>query len=96
MRTIVEDGDAALELDRAEVRWERAHYAWECITWIVLHDPFVGTAMTESGLTRAYTFDGALSLDMPTATIVYVIEEQRIIVIDARFEDSKYGQAGRA
>jgi len=64
-----------------------------------MRDPYLveSIALTEAGNQRAMTDYGARSIDMPTLTIVYVIEDDDLIVITAaRFEDAKASQAGHA
>lgn len=95
MRTIREEEAAKSTLDAAAERWARAIDAWEAATWTLARDPEAGEPVTESGKTRAYTIDGARSIDMPTLTLLYEIQPQYIIIHEARFTDAKYGQAGR-
>jgi hypothetical protein len=56
---IVEENAARKALDDAEAKWAGAYDAWEAATWVVMHDPFVGIPVTESGKTRSYTYEGA-------------------------------------
>lgn len=95
MRRIREEDAARRSLDAASERWSRAIEAWEAATWTIARDPEAGEAVTESGKTRAYTFEGARSIDMPTITLLYETEPDYIIVHDALFTDAKHGQAGR-
>jgi hypothetical protein len=70
--------------------------AWDAATWTIAHDPQAGDAVTESGKTRAYSYEGARSIDMPSVTLLYEIAQGDLIIVhDALFTDSKYGQAGR-
>lgn len=93
---LIEEPTAQTALDEASLKWDQAYQAWECATWAVLHDHTLGWAVTTSGKTRSFTFDGARSLDMPTVTILYEIRGDEIVIHDALFEEAKYGQAGRA
>jgi hypothetical protein len=68
--------------------------AWEAATWIIARDPNAGVPVTESGLTRAYTFEGARSIDLPTVTLLYEMQVETIVIHDALFSDSRQGQAG--
>jgi hypothetical protein len=96
VRTIREADAAERSLNAALERWSRAMDAWEAATWTIVHDPEEGEPVTESGRTRAYTFEGARSIDMPSVTLIYEIEDDNhLIVHDALFMDSRYGQAGR-
>ena len=78
----------------AEAKWPRARDAWEALTWIVSRDPQEGKAVTESGRTRAITIEGARSIGFPTLTLVYEIQNPKIIIHDALFTDAKYAEAG--
>jgi hypothetical protein len=93
---LVEEREVTLAVARAVAKWSRAGEAWEAITWILCRDHEIGRAMTESGVTRAYTLPGARSIDWPTITVVYVIEAERIRIIDARFEEAQAAGVGRA
>lgn len=55
-----------------------------------------GPAISESGLVRAFVFDGARSIGLLTVQAVYVIEPAVVIVKSAVFEDSVHMYAGRA
>ena len=96
MRTIREGDAAKRSLDSALERWSRAMDAWEAATWAIAHDPESGEPLTESGKTWAYSFEGARSIDLPSLTLVYEIEDDNhLIVHDALFMDSRHGQTGR-
>jgi hypothetical protein len=88
--------DLAGSFDRANERWARAEDSWDAIVWTAARDPELGEALTESGRTRTLTLDGAVSIDMPTVTIVYEVDENGITITAAQFEESKYGQSGTA
>jgi hypothetical protein len=96
VRTIIHgDGvDGALELVLED--WPLAGEVWEAITWLISRDPFIGTALTESGNIRAYALDGAVSRGWPTLVVMYIIEPQEVTVTDARYSQPKFAQAGRA
>ncbi len=96
MLTVREDNAARTALDAAMEKSTRTLDAWDAITWVIARDPKAGDPVTESGLVRAYTLDGARSIDLPTVTLLYGISAFYIIVHDAKFEDAKYGQAGRS
>jgi plasmid stabilization system protein ParE len=96
VRNVIEEERVRRAVDDALTRWPRAEDAWEAVTWVVARDPRAGTAETESGNTRSFTFEGARSIGMPSVTIIYEITEWAIIIHDALFTDSKHGQAGKA
>jgi hypothetical protein len=66
--------------------------------WILARDPdsSLSVALTESGKMRAFTFEGAKSIGMPSVTVVYELQEPFVIVHDVRFKDSDHGQTGHA
>jgi hypothetical protein len=96
VRDVFENPSVSAEVDRAKDRWTRAEDAWDAVVWTISRDPELGEPLTESGSTRALTLDGAQSIDMPTVTVVYDVEESRVTITDAQFEDAAYGQAGTA
>jgi hypothetical protein len=96
VRTIVEMPRVSVAIDDAKQKWRRTRDAWETITWTLVHDPQVGIPVTESGITRSFTIDGARSIDMPTVTVLYTIAPLELTIHDAKFEDSKFAQSGRA
>jgi len=96
VRTVVEQPRVSRAIDDAKTRWSRAHDAWNTVSWIIARDPETGTSLTESGVTRSFTLDGARSIDLPTVTVLYEIRLFEIIIHDALFEDAKFAQAGRA
>lgn len=96
MLTIVEEPRVSVVIDAAKQRWSRAKDAWETITWTLAHDPEVGKPLTESGLTRSFTIDGARSIGLPTVTVLYAVSRFELTIHDAKFEDAKFAQAGRA
>lgn len=93
----MEDKPAQLALDEAVEKWDGTPEAWEAITWVLVHDPQVGAALTDDGHIRAFTYDGAKSIHQPTITVVYeIVGKHEIVIRDARFTEPKYGQVGRA
>jgi hypothetical protein len=92
-----EEPAAQKAVDDAHARWPRADEAWQAVTWALARDPYgAGPAVTESGKTRQFVFDGARSIGMPSVRLVYVIELMCVVVHEARFEDSIHLYAGRA
>lgn len=83
-------------LSRACENWSRTEDAWDAITWAIARDPTFGAPISESGDVRAAIFDGAKSMDMPTITVIYKIGNPTVELLYAKFEEPKYGQAGRA
>jgi hypothetical protein len=94
--SIVEDSLVSRAIDDAKDKWTRADDAWDAITWILARDLTCGLPVTESGKTRAFTLDGARSIDMPTVTVLYEITPIGVVIRDAKFEPAKFAQAGRA
>jgi hypothetical protein len=94
--TVVEMPRVSVAIDDAKARWPRARDAWETVSWTLAHDPRAGKPLTESGLTRSFTLDGARSIGLPTVTVLYQIARFEITVHAAKFEDAKFHQAGRA
>jgi hypothetical protein len=96
VRSIIEDSRVSRAIDDAKMRWPRAEDAWEAITWVIVRDPLIGIAVTESGNVRSFTFDGAKSIGLPTVTVVYETQHLVIVVQDALFQEPRFAQAGRA
>ena len=97
MRDVREEPDVGRAVDAAYVRWSRADEAWEAVTWALSRDPFAaGPALSESGLVRAFVFEGARAFHMPTVRVVYVIKPTVVMVTSAAFEESVHLYAGRA
>lgn len=69
--------------------WPRAYDQIELIEWVIARDHAEGLAITESGLTRALTLPGAISIGAPTVTFVYVREGQYAAIKTAKFEEGK-------
>lgn len=89
MRDFRYDTEAAKAIDEACETWSRTDDAVFLIEWAITRDPREGKALTESGITRALTYQGASSIQMPTVTFVYEIDEYYITVKEARFETAK-------
>lgn len=53
-------------------------------------------ALNEGGTLRAFTFEGAKSVGLPTLTVVYGCDLQNITIHDARFEEPRATVIGRA
>lgn len=97
MRGLREEEAVRKAVDAAFMRWPRTEEAWDAVTWALVRDPYsAGPALSESGLVRAFVFDGARSLGMPTVRTVYAIRPDLVIVRAAIFEDSVHMYAGRA
>lgn len=96
MHSIREEPAAESAVNDAHARWPRAEDAWEAVTWVLAHDPEVGQPLGESGRLRAFTFEGARSVGMPTVTVVYECLPALVVVHDARFVDAGHANAGRA
>jgi hypothetical protein len=96
VRSILEEPRVQRAVDEAEDKWPRARDSWEAVTWIVARDPKAGKPATESGRIRAFTFEGASSIGLPSVTVIYEITDEAIVVHDATFMDARHGPAGRA
>lgn len=90
------DSPAATAVDAAELKWERADDAVQAVEWTLAHDPKAGVAVTESGLVRAFVYEGAVSIKMPTVRVLYQIQEHRIVIRDMHFEEAKAQRHGNA
>ncbi|PZV37481.1 hypothetical protein B5V02_14370 [Mesorhizobium kowhaii] len=94
---IVEDPEAQFALDDAVEKWAGTPTAWEAVTWVLMRDQDLGTALTEDGKIRVFTYEGAKSIKQPTITVVYeVVGKHEIVIRNARFTEPSYAQAGRA
>lgn len=93
---IVEEAAAQRAFDAACDKWDGADDAWQAATWVILHDKAVGVPLNSSGSIRFAVFEGARSKELPTIEITYEIDGDRIIIHQALFRDSIYGQAGHA
>lgn len=96
MRTIRTEWEVDEALNKALEKWPRADEVWEAMIWAIARDATVGTALSESGAVRSYTIQGAQSVGWPTLTVAYRIENSHVTFYEARFEDAKAPQAGRA
>ena len=97
MRDVREEDAVRKAVDAAYLRWPRTEEAWEAVTWALARDPYsAGPSLSTNGLVRAFVFDGARSIGMPTVKCVYVIEPAVVIVRAAEFADSIHMYAGRA
>jgi len=64
-------------------RWKRAEETWETVTWTLARDPIIGEPLSEGGKARAFTIQGAKSIDMPTLTVLYEIQPGLIVIYSA-------------
>ncbi len=97
MRDVREEPDVQRAVDAAYMRWSCTEEAWEAVTWALSRDPFsAGPAIGESGLVRAFVFDGARAIHLPTVRGVYTIEPAVVVVRAVVFEESTHMYAGRA
>jgi hypothetical protein len=95
VRTVIEDTSVTEKVEAAKLRWLRADDAWNVVSWVVARDPTLGVAITESGNTRTFTYDGVQSIKMPTITVVYEITTTTVVIRDVDFQDAKYVHSGR-
>ena len=89
LRDICYETEAQKAIDDACEGWLRTDDQVQLLEWIIVRDPQEGLALTESGLTRSLTLQGAASISSPTVTFVYEIERLRIVIRSARFEHAK-------
>jgi hypothetical protein len=76
-------------LDNACEVWLRADDQINLLEWAIARDPTEGKALTESGNIRAITIQGAQSISSPTVTLIYRIEQHRVVVLNAKVEAAK-------
>ena len=98
MRGIREDSPATEAYEAALERWKRADDVWQGVTWTLARDPETpdSVPLNEGGTVRAYTSEGARSIDMPTLTVLYQFDNEYITIREALFADAKAPFAGRA
>ena len=96
MFSVIEDSQVSRAIDDAKEKWTRTDDAWDAVVWILAREPNCGIPVTESGKTRAFTIDGARSIDMPTVTVLYELTPLGVVIRDAKFETAIFAQAGRA
>lgn len=85
---LIEEDDARRAYGAACLKWKNADRAWDTITYVVLHDQYAGTPLSESGGIRALSLEGARSIDMPTLTIVYERRGDTTIIHNAVFKNA--------
>ena len=84
-------------VNEAEQRWPRADDVWVTITFVLMRDPIgSGKPYAEDGKVRSFEYPGARSIGMPSAVVIYRVEEPTVSVIDIKFFEAPYGQAGNA
>jgi len=66
------------------------------VEWAIVRDPGSGKALNEAGTLRAFTFEGAKSIGLPTLTVVYECDAQNITIHDALFAEPRATVIGRA
>lgn len=89
LRDIRLEDRARRAVDEAIQRWCGAERAWSAIEWALIHDPFAGASLVESGRIRAFIFVGAASVEWPDVRVIYEATKELIIIHDATFEDAK-------
>jgi hypothetical protein len=93
---VFEDPAVATEVDDARDKWNRADDVWMAVTWVLARDPHVGYPLTEGGASRAFTYEGARSAQMPTVVVLYTIGATDITIKATTWTDAKSPAAGRA
>ncbi len=92
-RQIIEEDAVRVARNEAESEWDRALDAWEAATFVMAHDPQVGTAVTESGKVRSFVFQGSLTNGMPSITVLYEDQDPFLIIHDVKYwRPTKYEQ----
>jgi hypothetical protein len=81
--------EAQEAIDNACEVWLRADDQVNLMEWVILRDHNEGLPLTESGLVRTLTIQGAASISSPTVTFVYEIEPHRICVKAAKFDEAQ-------
>ncbi|WP_136625096.1 hypothetical protein [Aureimonas flava] len=96
--SFVEDAAVTDALDGALFEWQEPGVrAWEAITWAILDNPEVGMPVTESGNLRLVEYPGSVDDNEPTVFLLYERTAiNRITLVDVKFTQSKYQQAGKA
>jgi hypothetical protein len=89
MRTVREDREVEDALEEACLQWSRTQEAWDAICWALARDPTCGDPITEAGQARSFVFEGSWAHDMPTITVLYVVEEPYVTIRRARFTHAK-------
>lgn len=85
MRTVRQEPEVDAIVDFAAERWTRGQDAWDAVTWALARDPEVGVPVTQSGRTRAFTLAGAVSVGLPTTTVIYILSDEFVTIVDAHF-----------
>lgn len=96
MLDVREEPDAQRAVDAAMTQWSRANDAWESITWVLARDPEYGEPVTESGQVKSLTLQGGRSIDLPTVTVIYTIEQRAVVIHSARFANARAAYVGHA
>lgn len=92
---VFEEKGVEKAVNAAYDQWPRAEDAWETVKDVVVRDPMgAGEAVTESGKTRSFTFDGASSIGLPSISVVYVVEDHNVVIRDVKFYEASYGVTG--
>ncbi len=71
VRDVAEEPSVTEDVEDAKLQWPRAQDVWDTITWVLARDPEIGVPVYESGAYRAFTYEGARSGNLPTATVLY-------------------------
>ncbi len=88
-RQLIEEECVRLAVNEAEGRWARADVSWETATFVIANDPEEGMALTESGKTRSFTFQGSVSIGMPSLTVIYEDQDPFLIIHEVKFWEPK-------
>lgn len=88
---VFEDPGVMHEVNEARLKWDWAEDVFELTKWAIALDPEAGKPVTESGITRAYTYQGARSgpFPSPSCTVLYSIGATDITIHKVRFQNAK-------
>jgi hypothetical protein len=82
-------------IQEAKVKWENIEDVLASLEWGILHDPMLGTLLSERGI-RGFVFPGARSINEPDVDVLYEETEFQIVVHDLTFREAKSHFAGQA
>ena len=84
LRTIREEPQVSAAIDAAALRFKRCHDAIDALKWALARDPTGGTKL-EQGPGYVQSMRGATSIELPSITVLYTVEEHTITLHAMRF-----------
>lgn len=85
-RTVVLEGTAQQELDRAIRAWPRANEAHDGLEWLLARDPHRGWVHTSGGKTyRLYVQDPDPIAATPRITALYSFDDRQVTIYSLKF-----------